>query len=408
MSATAITTETTPPENPTFDLAMMNSEKFLRDPFTPLRQLREQHPVFRAGHGHWILTRHADCRAMFTDARLKNIADRRCFPDAESNEKIHAVDPDNTASVVLRKVAVKQFTPGPMKRLRPRIQEIVDELVDAMLEAGETCLVEAFGVQVAGRVACEYFGVPHSDRTMFRGWIDTFVACGDTIRGENDELDRIRRESIDNLMAYLATLIPQRRHQPTEDMMGQMVVAMDAVDPELTDQRLPNVMAALLMSGYETTNNFLSGAPYELLRNPSELRRLQENPEIIVSGVRELMRYYSPGSYIARTASTDLELAGQSIAEREVVVAVLAAANRDPEVFEDPDRLDLTRNPNPHLGFGHGPHGCVGSVLTETEAQIALTTLFRRIPALALKGEPTYKKAFAMRGFTSMPVTTVA
>ena len=265
MSVDAIHAETMP-AGPKFDLEFMNSEAFLRNPFTPLRQLREHDPVFRAGHGHRILTRHADCRAMFTDARLKNMADRRCFPDAEDNSKIHAADPGNTAAVVLRKVAIKQFAPGALKRLRDRIEEIVDDLVDAMLDAGEVDLVEAFGIPLAGRVVCEYFGIPDADRAMFRGWIDRYVACGDTIRGENEELDRIRRESIDNLMAYLATLIPLRHKEPTHDMMGEMVTALDAVDPELTDRRLPNVMAALLMSGYESTSNFLSGGPYELLR----------------------------------------------------------------------------------------------------------------------------------------------
>jgi cytochrome P450 len=342
---------------------------------------------------------------MYTDARMKNVEFRRCYPDGGDDAGLCPVDPQNVEYVTMRKMVTRQFTPEAMRRLRPRIQRIVDELLDAALEAGDVDLVEAFGFPVATLVACEYFGIPASDRGTFRGWVDAFVACGDGLVGDDEDLDKRRGDAMAELQGYFRSLIPSRRHTPTDDLVGSLVTALDAIDPALTDRQLPDAVSALLMSGYEATGNFLSGATYDLLTHPAELRLFRDNPGIAASAVSELMRYWTPTSYIARSARTDVELDGQVIRAGDTIFLVMAAANRDPEVFDDPDRLDLTRHPNPHIAFGHGPHVCIGAVLTEMEAQLALGALVRRAPALELRGEPKFKTAFAMRGFSTMPVS---
>ena len=202
---------------------------------------------------------------------------------------------------------------------------------------------------------------------------------------------------------YFRQLIAVRRAEPAGDLLSDLIAIADG-DGGLSEDDLVSSCVILLITGHESTVNFVSNSVHALLCHPGELARFRSDPEIDQVAIDELMRYCSPANLVVRKASTDIELGGNTIAAGEFVVPLLAAANRDPEVFGDPERLDLTRQPNPHLAFGHGLHYCLGAALARMEGLVALRTLTERAPALAPAGEPEFKPTIGLRGLSVLPV----
>lgn len=384
---------------PAFD---PTTPEFRRDPYRYYRRLRESAPVFRNPAGGWLLSRYRDCADALQDSRLRNVEDIRCYPD-DGDQSTGSGGPVGGDFARVRGAVARALSPAVVRRYRPRVQEIVDELVTGTLAAGDVDLVESLCHPLGAIVFCELFGVPSADRALFRGWVDDVVRGVDVLMAVEPDVARRRDAAMAEFTAYFRSLVRQRRHAPTGDLLGDLVAIADG-DGGLTEDELVSSCVILLITGHESTVNFVGNSVHALLTHPGELARFRSQPDIGQTAVDELMRYCSPANLVVRSAPVDIELAGHRIGAGEFVVPLLAAANRDPEVFANPETLDLTRAPNPHLAFGHGLHHCLGAALARMEGLVALTTLLARAPHLAAAGEPEFKPTIGLRGLAALPV----
>ncbi|SDY94855.1 Cytochrome P450 [Micromonospora pattaloongensis] len=372
-------------------------------------QLRQHEPLTRVrlpfGEPAWLATRYADVRTVLGDPRFSRAAsvgrDEPRITPLQMASGILSMDPPEHTR--LRRLVARAFTARRVEDLRPRAREIADELLDRMVAGGPPAdLVEAFATPLPVTVICELLGVPVADQGRFHVWSEAIVSTTSL------SPDRIR-EYIDNLYAYIGELIARRRRVPTDDLLGALVRARDSDDGRLTETEMVQLAAGLLAAGHETTVTQIPNFVYVLLTHPAELARLRADPALVPSAVEELMRYVPLGvaSSFARYALEDVELGGVLVRAGEPVIASLSAANRDPEVFDDPDRLDLTRAANPHVGFGHGVHHCIGAQLARMELQVAVAALLHRLPGLRLavpEPELEWKSGMLVRGLRKMPV----
>lgn len=380
------------------------SPEFQRDPHSFYRKLRSTAPVFRAPNGSWLLSRYDLCASALEDTRLKNVENIRCYPDAETPSK-SPVDAAQADYVRIRKSVARSLSPSSVRKFQPKLQELVNELLDAAVSAGDVDLVDAFCHPLAATVFCQLFGIPAEDRAMFREWVDGVVQGVDTVVVSSPEVTERRERAIARFADYFKELIADRRIRPQNDLLSALVAIQQDDGSMLTEKELISSCIILLIAGHESTVHFVSNATLALLSHPGELQRFRDDPGISSTAIEELMRYTSPANIVVREARTDFEIGGKELREGDSVILLLGAANRDPEVFADPERLDLTRDPNPHLAFGNGPHFCLGATLARLEGLLALSALARKAPALVLRGEPRYKPTLGLRGLASLPVS---
>ena len=379
------------------------------DPYRIYAFIREYEPVHHAPDGSWILTRYDHSAALLRDPRFStNPARLTSGPDPAAMGPIRQVGsslmmfldpPDHTR---LRSLVSQAFTPRMVESLRPRIQTIVDELLDAVVETGELDVLADFAYPLPTVVICELLGVPAEDREKFKGW------SADASRMLDGYLDQaaMDRGMVAGmyLFQYFTDLVDERRRSPRDDLLSAMLAAESEGD-RLTHAELLSTATLLFVAGFETTMNLLGNGTLALLRNPGELARLRDDPSLVKTGVEELLRYDSPVHVTARIATRDVEIGGHTVREGEQAVAIIGAANRDPEQFPDPERLDVARTPNRHLAFGGGPHFCLGASLARLEGQIAFATLLRRLPDLELTTtSPTYRDHYVIRGLNELRV----
>ncbi|GAA4535751.1 cytochrome P450 [Amycolatopsis samaneae] len=359
-----------------------------RCPFDPPEALTEigaRSPISRLvypdGHEGWLVTGYAAARAVLADVRFSSRAElrRTPIPHAFAKEKprpampgaISAFDPPEHTR--LRKHLTGQFTVRRMQMLEPRVARITEEHLDRMAAAGSPAdLVRAFALPIPSLVICELLGVPYEDREVFQK--NTSVLFN--LKSSVEEITT----AMGGITSYMAELVDRKRAEPDEHLISGLIETGD-----LTDEELATIGMTLLVAGHETTANMLALGTFVLLENPEQLALMRDDPDVVKNAVEELMRYLSvihvgPG----RTAVEDVEVAGQLIRAGESVAVSVPAANRDPERFPDPDRLDLTRAATGHIGFGHGVHQCLGQQLARVEMRIALPALFRRFPGLRL------------------------
>ncbi|HLH28025.1 MAG TPA: cytochrome P450 [Acidimicrobiales bacterium] len=404
-------------ERPVFDPF---DPKWASDPFPLYADLRARAPVHRNELGFWVVARHADCLTVLRDRRSSsdslNVAAERMpegfrrlpegvDPMAEAMLEMRPFlfrdPPDHTR---LRGLVSKAFTPRVVESLRDRTQAIVDELLDAALEAGEVDLVDAFAYPLPVRVICEMLGVPVADQDRFRDWSHALARGLDPDFLLTDEVVAARETAVVQFAQYFFELLAERRRNPGDDLLSGLARAEDEGNM-LSEGELLATCILLLVAGHETTVNLISGGTLALLEHPDQLEQLRADPSTARPGVEELLRYVSPVQLTGRAMLEDLELDEVTFEAGDFVMLLLASANHDPEAFEDPERLDLGRSPNNHLGFGFGIHHCLGAPLARMEAQVALTTLVRRAPRLALAaGAPTYKQNVVLRGLEVLPV----
>jgi len=379
------------------------------DPYGIYRFIREREPVHHAPDGSWVLTRYDHSAALLRDPRFStNPALLTEGPDVEAMSPIRQVGsslmmfldpPDHTR---LRSLVSQAFTPRMVESLRPRIQSLVDELLDAVVETGEMDVLEDFAYPLPTVVICELLGVPAEDRHQFKAW------SADASRLLDGYLDKAAMDkgmvAGMYLFQYFTDLIAARRKEPRNDLLSAMLAAEDDGE-RLTHAELLSTATLLFIAGFETTMNLVGNGTLALLRNPDELRRLGDDRSLIRTGVEELLRYDGPVHVTARIATEDVQIGGETVREGEQAVAILGAANRDPDQFPDPDRLDVARTPNRHLGFGGGPHFCLGAALARMEGQIAFDTMLRRLPDMELATiEPTYRDHYVIRGLDELRV----
>ncbi|MEU3345423.1 cytochrome P450 [Streptomyces sp. NPDC006700] len=366
----------------------MASAEFRRDPYPLYARMRRESPVHRGAQGIWYLTRYADVERALGDLRLSNDRDRMTRAlgardgslrdisrlTARLGRVMSNTDPPEHAR--LRKLVNRAFTVRRVEALRDRVQAVVDQLVDTALAAGPAMdVIAALASRLPHSVVCELFGIPDGERERVKEW---FRALGRM----TEDIDKAV-EVVDQFEEYLMWLVGRRREAPGDDLISGLV-ATQARDDHLTDTELLSTCFMLITAGDETTTHLIGNGTLALLRHPDQLARLRADPTLIRPAVDELVRYDSPTQAIVRVVAEDVEFAGHTLAAGDLVYPVLAAANRDPERFEDPDRLDLTRPGNRHLGFGNGPHFCLGAPLARLETELALGTLVRRLPNLRL------------------------
>jgi cytochrome P450 len=301
--------------------------------------------------------------------------------------------PDHTR---LRRLLTPEFTVRRMRRLEPRIREIVEEHLDAMERSGPPAdLVPDFALPVPSLVICELLGVPYADRSEFQERSSRLL----DLSVPAEERIRVGRES----RAYMADLVKGAQADPGEDMLGMLVREHG---DELSFDELCGIASLLLIAGHETTANMLGLGTLALLRHPEQLALLRDEPERVDAAVEELLRWLSiVHSGTGKITTTDVEIAGQKIPAGEFVMCALPAANRDPELLADPDKLDITRGAMGHLAFGHGIHHCLGAPLARMEMRIAFPALLQRFPGLrTTDAEPGFRSFNVIYGLTSLPI----
>ena len=395
------------------------SHEFRRSTHETYARMREESPVHRQPglDGEtpiWFVTRYEDVVALLTDNErfvvdpklaltpdeLDALRDGGPEPDERVNENLLSKDGDDHRR--LRRLVTKAFTPRIVEQLRPRIQEIADDLVDRVVDRGRMELVDDYAFPLPITVIAELLGIPAEDQGRFRVWSNTFVLPPIT-----PELQEQAVRHTQEFVEYLDALFARRRAEPAEDLVSALVLAEDAGD-HLSENELYSMVVLLIVAGHETTVSLITNAVLALLSNPDRLAELRADLSLLPSTVEELLRYDSPVERgITRWAATDVELGGQLIARGDFVIPVIGAANRDGERFPEADELNLARADSKHVGFGRGPHFCLGAPLARLETEIALETLLRRLPGLRLAISPDdlyWRPIPIFRSLASLPV----
>jgi cytochrome P450 len=368
---------------------------FRADPYGVFARMREHDPVLRQpgldGESQiWFVTRHEDVVAVLLDderfvrdPRLalteEELAATPPVPAAIQAIDNHMLNRDGEDHRRLRRLVTRAFTPRMVEGLRPRIQAIADGLLDAVESRGEMDLSADYAFPLPITVIAELLGVPHEDQDRFREWSDAIISPSVA----PEELDRLF-ELMGAFVEYLTALFAQRRADPRDDLVSELLQARDESDA-LTEEELFGTVVLLIVAGHETTVGLIGNAVINLLVHPDQLAAVRAEPELIPAAVEELLRYEGPVERgLNRWAAADVELGGCTIRRGDVVIPILNSAGRDPQRFEDPDRLDLRRADTKHVAFGRGSHYCLGAPLARLEAQVALETLLRRLPGLRL------------------------
>jgi cytochrome P450 len=388
---------------------------FLANPYPLFKQLRTAAPIWKAPFGRWFLTRYDDCNLLLRDRRFgKDYVDpealmRRFGPTAPQDSAVVELShmmlmrdpPDHTR---LRGLVNKAFTARRIESLRERVGEIANRLLDEVIPQGEMEAIRDLAFPLPVLVICELLGIPEPDRNRFTAGSSAGVALINPTPPTREELDAANAET-DASSGFFEDLFELRRREPQDDLITQLVQTEDAGDRLSTIELRANVRL-LFAAGHETTVNLIGNGLWSLLTSPAQWQLLRDDPTLIPNAIEEILRFQSPVQAVARTVAEPVELRGVTLEERELVVALLGAANRDPEVFEDPDRLDITRKDLKPLSFGGGIHFCLGAQLARIEAAVVFETLLRRIPDLRLlqPDRPKWRPSFALRGVSELPV----
>ncbi|MET8649898.1 cytochrome P450 family protein [Nocardia aurea] len=388
-------------------------DDFFADPHAHYRQWREHSPVHRVrfpdGALRWVIVGYAEARAALSDPRLRKDALRveellsaKRRTAAMSPQWLalttHMLNADPPEHNRLRKLVNKAFTARKVAELRPRIEEITTALLDDMSAHDEVDLMADFATPLPVTVICELLGVPFADRADFQEWTKALVG----VLGRDEE----RARAASAMVAYLRDLVRAKREDSAEDLLSALAHAREDGD-RLTDAELVSMAFLLLVAGHETTVNLIGNGVHALLRNPSQLDALRADPSAIPAAVEEFLRFDGPVDMATiRYTEAPVRVGDTEIPAGELVYVALAAANRDPDRFHEPDRLDVDGDTGGHLAFGHGIHFCVGAPLARMEASIAFTELLRRFPDLTLAEGATahWQASTLIRGLHELPV----
>ena len=387
------------------------------DPYSLLADLRTHDPVhWSARHRAWVLTRYDDVVAGFRDQRLS--AERIRTPaQAGARDTTAAVgrllrewmvfkDPPDHGR--LRRLVQQAFSPRAVRALEPRVVAIVDDLLDALPSHGEAGVVDlrpAFAAPLPAIVIAELLGVPDTDRDRFTAWSDDLIGVVFGAEGVADRRERAEH-GFGELSAYFRALVEDRRNDLSDDLLSALIVAHDEGTALSTDE-LISTCTLLLFAGHETTTSLITNGLAVLLDAPLQLARLEQDETLYPTAIEELLRFEGPAKIEVRVAARPIELRGRSIRSGDRIFLATCAANRDPAQFADPDHLDLSRNPNAHLGFGFGLHHCLGAPLARLEASIALQAILHRFPDLTAVSplrELTWHPTLVSRSLATLPV----
>jgi hypothetical protein len=311
---------------------------------------------------------------------------------------------DPPAHTRLRSLASQAFTPARVEVLRSHIRDITNNLLNAVQDKGHMDVIADLGEPLPCIVTAEMLGVPVEDHLQLKAWSQDFAEMLGNFQHNPDRALRILR-TVEEMTGYFRSVMREQKSHPRGGLVSSMMNAEINGDRLSEEEVIANCIVTMV-GGQETTTNLIGNGVLSLLRNPDQVEKLRSDLSLIPSAVEELLRYEAPSQHTARLAPEDTVLGGKQIRKRQAVIAVMAAANRDPERFPDPDRLDITRQDNRHLAFGWAAHFCFGAPLSRIEGQIALESMLRRLPDLALEGGPlTWRSNMGLRGLTALPIT---
>jgi len=385
----------------------------LANPYPLYHRLRDEDPVHWDPFLHaWVVTRYADVIHVLHHFS----ANRTPTPEQLSAMGLSALNPiaqvmvrqmlflDPPNHTRLRALASAAFTVRRVERLRSHIQEIMDGLLDAVISKGSMDLIADFASPAPAIVTAELLGVPVADHAQLKDWSADFAEMLGNFQHNPDRFPKILR-SVEEMSSYFRSAMQEQRLHPQDGLVSAMMTA-DVDGAKLTDEEIIANLIVTMVGGQETTTNLIGNGILTLLRNPEAMKRLRDDSSLVPSALEELLRYESPSQHTARLAPDDVELGGKQIRKRQAVIAVMGAANRDPERFPDPDRLDIERPDNRHVAFGWAAHFCFGAHLARLEGQIAVSTLLQRLPDLELdtKVPPVWRHNLGLRGLTALPV----
>lgn len=387
------------------------------NPYPIYRQLREDSPVFWNGQ-HWLVTRYDDVVTLFTDPRISSQRVDATFavlPDEVQRELQPLRDvlmdrmllSDPPKHTRLRTLVMKAFSARAAQGRRDRIQMFCDRFLDAIIERGEMDVMADFATPLPGWTIADTLGVPTYRQDDFASWAGDQVRIYDRPGTVHERIAVMRQgqKSMLEMKAYLEGIIEQRRREPREDLITELVMAEEAGD-RLTTQEMVVMVVALLVGGNNSTAHLIGNAVLTLLRHPDALEQLRRDPDLIRPAIEEVLRYESPVQATSRVAKADIDLEVGTIRAGDNVSLMIGAANRDPDQFADPETFVIDRRPNRHLTFAHGPHFCVGSALARNVAQIAVGSLVERCEDLRLVSDKiTWAPGFSFRHPRSLPVT---
>jgi hypothetical protein len=410
MSAT-VSTGLAPDRQPS--LYQLLDPDILADPYPLYRQLREWDPVAWDPFLHaWVVTNYADVLTVLH----KFSANRTPTPNQLATMGLESLQPvaevmvrqmlfmDAPAHTRLRGLCSSAFTSRRVDHLRQHIQEIADDLIDQVLPHGRMDVIADFAAPLPAIVTAELLGVPTSDHQQLKSWSADFAEMLGNFQHNPDRVSRVLR-SVNEMTRYFRDAIRQQESHPRNGLIELLVNASEGGSHLSEDEVIANIIVTMV-GGQETTTNLIGNGLLTLIRNPAALAQLRDDPSIIEPAVEELLRYESPSQHTARLAPEEMMLGDKLIKKRDAVMAVMAAANRDPARFPDPDRLDLTRKDNRHVAFGWAAHFCFGAPLARIEGQVAFSSLLRRLPNLALEVEsPAWRQNLGLRGLVALPVT---
>jgi len=396
----------------------LGSPAFVDDPYPTYHRLRGEDPVhWSETVGAWLLTRYDDVSTTLRDPRHfsssgrfsavlegLNGDERVAVRPLEEHFTVGLLGSDPPDHTRLRGLINRAFTPRVVEGLRPRVQEIVDGLLDAAAPRGQMDLVRDFAYPLPATVIAELLGAPADAQDDFKEWSDGILAFQGIGRATPELLARSQRDLL-AMREFLTELLAERRTTPREDLLSRLVAA-ETDGQGLSEAELLTTCVTLLTAGHETTTNLIANGLLTLLRHPEQCQRLRDAPELMPGAVEEMLRFESPLQRNPRRVAADVELRGKRLRRGEFVFQVLGAANHDPEQFPDPDRFDIGRQPNRHLAFGYGIHFCLGAPLARLEAAIAIGTLLRRLPGLRLASDAVeWQEHGLLRALSSLPVT---
>jgi cytochrome P450 len=360
----------------------------------------------------WFVTRYDDVVAVLLDDERFVVDPTLAMTAEELEERDDLIGDERVSQSLLtrdgedhrrlRRLVSKAFTPRMVERLRPRIEQVANELLDATEGRGSMDLVDDYAFPLPIIVIAELLGIPAEDRDRFRTWSNTFVLPALT-----PELQEQARIHTEEFIRYLDDLFAARRAEPTDDLVSALVQAEEAGD-RLSENELYSMAVLLIVAGHETTVSLITNSVLALLTHPESLAEVRSDPARLPAAVEELLRFDSPVERaITRWAVTDVELGGHTIARGDLVIAVIGSANRDEKRFENAASLDLQRADTKHIGFGRGVHFCLGAPLARIEAEIALRALLERLPGLrlAIAEDDLYWRPIPLfRSLASLPV----
>jgi cytochrome P450 PksS len=390
---------------------------FKANPFPFYARLRAEAPVFRVTlpdrQTAWLITRYDDVVQALKDERLAKdrlkaltpgqLAKQPWVPAMFRPLARNMLDLDPPDHTRLRALVHKAFTPKLVEEMRPRAERLTGELLDAAAARGRMDLIHDYALVVPTTIIAEVLGVPVADRHKFHRWSAALLQATSSSWGMFAAIFPVWR-----FLRYVRDLLRERKARPRGDLISALTQAEEA-GQHLSEDELLAMVFLLLIAGHETTVNLIGSGTLALLQHPEQLARLRDDPALIRPAVEELLRYTSPvETATERFAREDVTAAGVTIPQGSLVFAVIASANRDERQFTDPDRLDLTREPNRHLAFGLGVHFCLGAALARLEGQIAIQALLRRAPGLRLAAPAEslrWRRGLVLRGLEALPVT---